>query len=321
MQAKANATVDYAALEEQLFWQVYELRAPGALTEVEAWRRVRPRYAAQEHLHVAIAEEREWAEGLREELAQESERLEAARVQHEATLKQARHMQTFNARPTVLPTPVATHRATHPRSHSICYPPCYPPPYPLRVTHPHVTQAWREHEATMAGLKRQQAASRKELTRLRAAAERTGSAPAAAEEEGGAASAAAAAGVPSGGAADDAAAAFGAAFLQKSHAAAAQPVAAAAAAAAAAAGGDEEAEIAELEERAEGYQNAVERAWAEVQRMEDSRYAPLRSLAPPCIPLHSRTPPCTPLHPLTPPYTPLPGAAYGGRAAADGRAL
>ena len=181
---------------------------------------------------------------------------------------------------------------------------------------PHAAQARREHDATMAGLKRQQVASRKELARLRAAVERTGGAPSAAEEEGGAPSAAAPAGAPTGGAADDAAAAFGAAFLQKSHAAAAQPVAAAAAA-----GGDEEAEIAELEERAEGYQNAVERAWAEVQRMEDSRYAPLRSLAPPCIPLHSRTPPCTPLHPLTPPYTPLPGAAYGGRAAADGRAL
>jgi len=120
----------------------------------------------------------------------------------------------------------------------------------------------------MAGLKRQQAASRKELTRLRAAAERTGGAPAAAEEEGSAPSAAAPAGAPSGGAADDAAAAFGAAFLQKSHAAAAQPEAAVAAA-----GGEisEEAEIAELEERAEGYQSAVEKAWAEVQRMEDAR--------------------------------------------------
>ena len=279
---------------------------PAALAEVKAWRRVRPRYAAQEHLRLAIAEEHERAEWLREELAQEGARLEAARVQREATLKQARHGETSTARPTVLPTPVATHCATHRATHP-------------RVTHPHATQAWREHEATMAGLKRQQAASRKELTRLRAAAERTGGAPGAAEEEGGAPSAAALASAPWGDAADDAAAAFGAAFLQKSHAAAAQPVAAAAAVAAAS--GDEEAEIAELEERAEGYQNAVERAWAEVQRMEDSRYAPLRSLAPPCIPLHSRTPPCTPLHPLTPPYTPLPGAAYGGRAAADGRAL
>jgi hypothetical protein len=108
VQAKANATVDYAALEEQLFWQVtglglglglglargqlfwrvyalhpvtqppvltptqiptptptrqppplnpapwqvYELRVPGALAEVEAWRRVRPRYAAQEQLRL-----------------------------------------------------------------------------------------------------------------------------------------------------------------------------------------------------------------------------------------------------------------------------
>ena len=166
----------------------------------------------------------------------------------------------------------------------------------------------------MAGLKRQQVASRKELARLRAAVERTGGAPSAAEEEGGAPSAAAPAGAPTGGAADDAAAAFGAAFLQKSHAAAAQPVAAAAAAA----GGDEEAEIAELEERAEGYQNAVERAWAEVRRMEDSPYAPLLTLRPLAAPL---PPPPTPSHPLPPPYMPLPGAAYGGHAAADGRPL
>ena len=165
----------------------------------------------------------------------------------------------------------------------------------------------------MAGLKRQQVASRKELARLRAAVERTGGAPSAAEEEGGAPSAAAPAGAPTGGAADDAAAAFGAAFLQKSHAAAAQPVAAAAAA-----GGDEEAEIAELEERAEGYQNAVERAWAEVRRMEDSPYAPLLTLRPLAAPL---PPPPTPSHPLPPPYMPLPGAAYGGHAAADGRPL
>ena len=112
----------------------------------------------------------------------------------------------------------------------------------------------------MAGLRRQQLASRKELTRLRAALERTAGAPAAAEEEGGAPSAAAPAGAPSAGAADDAAAAFGAAFLQKSRAAAAQPEEEAAGGIEEAAGGGEEAEIAELEERAEGYQNAVERA-------------------------------------------------------------
>jgi len=221
VQAKANAMVDYAALEERLFWQVYELRAAGALAEVEAWRRVRPRYTAQEGLRQAISQEHERTEGLREEIAQEGERLEAARAQREATLKQAR----------------------------------------------------REHEASMAGLKRQQVASRKELARLRAAAERAGGAPAAAEEGGAPSVAASAAGAAPGGAADDApgaeaeaeaeaeAARFGAAFLQKHRAAAAQP----------AASEGEEAELAELEERAEGYQNAVERAWAEVQRMEDAR--------------------------------------------------
>ena len=85
--------------------QVYELRVPAALAEVKAWRRVRPRYAAQEHLRLAIAEEHERAEGLREELAQEGARLEAARVQREAMLKQARHGLTSTARPTVLPYP------------------------------------------------------------------------------------------------------------------------------------------------------------------------------------------------------------------------
>ena len=56
-------------------------------------------------MRVAIAEEHERAERLREELAQEGERLEAARVQREATLKQARHGLTSTARPTVLPYP------------------------------------------------------------------------------------------------------------------------------------------------------------------------------------------------------------------------
>jgi len=236
VQAKANATVDYAALEEQLFWQVYELQVAAAQAEAEAWRRVKPRYDAQEGLREELSEERERLEALREELDAEGERQGALKAEREAALKQAR----------------------------------------------------LQHEQTMAGLKRQAAASRKELGKLRAAAGemRVGDGGGGGGGADDAAAPAAAPAAADAAAVDDEASQFGAAFLKKSNAKAGGGGGGGGGGGKEnggtdADGGDGDAdgddddekdvEIQELEERAEGYQNAVERAWAEVQRMDDER--------------------------------------------------
>ena len=47
VQAKVNASIDYDALEEELFWQVQALRAELGKVEAAAWAQVKPEYDAQ----------------------------------------------------------------------------------------------------------------------------------------------------------------------------------------------------------------------------------------------------------------------------------
>ena len=75
VQAKVNASVDYAALEDELYWKFYETQLPRVKAETAAWAALRPAYESQQVLRVALAAERE--------------KLEAAKLELEA-LRQAR---------------------------------------------------------------------------------------------------------------------------------------------------------------------------------------------------------------------------------------
>ena len=65
VQAKVNSSVDYAALEEELWWKVYEVQQPRVRAEMAAWKAVRPVYESQEALRAALARETERVEAVK----------------------------------------------------------------------------------------------------------------------------------------------------------------------------------------------------------------------------------------------------------------
>ena len=237
VQAKVNATVDYAALEEELWWKVYESSIPRSRAEMAAWAAVRPVYESQQAMRIRVAKEVEQVESVKLEL--ESLQQAQAHAKAEASGKLARRQ--------------------------------------------------KEHDRTMKAMRKQQAASAAELERLRALAssagvampERAPEAAAAATAAADAPTAAATEGVVDGEAgereAEDAAAQFGSkrvSGLKTLDGVGSNDMAALEAAAMrAVAGGKDEVEEnkEELEQTVGAYQNAVERAWADVQRLEDER--------------------------------------------------
>ena len=57
VQAKVNASVDFAALEEELWWKMYEAQLPRVKAEMQAWKAVKPIYEQQALLRRIGAEE------------------------------------------------------------------------------------------------------------------------------------------------------------------------------------------------------------------------------------------------------------------------
>ena len=69
VQAKVNASVDYASLEEELWWKAYsEATLPKARAEMAAWRAVRPLFESQQALRVALKSETDRVEDVKAEL-------------------------------------------------------------------------------------------------------------------------------------------------------------------------------------------------------------------------------------------------------------
>jgi tetratricopeptide (TPR) repeat protein len=108
VQAKVNSTVDYAALEEELWWKVYEAQQPRARAEMAAWKAVRPVYESQEALRVALSRETERVETVKLELealrqrnaeaqAAISGKLARKKQEHERKMKAMRKQQAASA--------------------------------------------------------------------------------------------------------------------------------------------------------------------------------------------------------------------------------
>ena len=108
VQAKVNASVDYAALEEELWWKVYEAQQPRVKAEMAAWSSVRSVYASQQALRVALTAEREAADAVKLELealehaANEAQaaltgKLARKRQEHERKMKAMRKQQAASA--------------------------------------------------------------------------------------------------------------------------------------------------------------------------------------------------------------------------------
>ena len=245
VQAKVNASVDFAALEEELWWKMYEAQLPRVKAEMQAWKAVKPIYEQQALLRTALAREQEKVDGVKLEL--ETLQQQAAQAQADISGKLARRRQ--------------------------------------------------EHERKMKAMRKQQAASKSELERLRALATSAGvplpepaanwvqasataEAPAASEEGGAPASAPASEEAER--EAEDAASQFGSqrvSGLKTLDGVGSNDVDALAAAAMRAMSSPEakgkeeepEGEKAELEETVGKYHMAVERAFADVQRLEDEK--------------------------------------------------
>ena len=108
VQAKVNASVDYAALQDELFWKFYEAQRPRVRAEMEAWSKVRPVYESQQALRVALAAESDRVESMKLELEQArhaqteaqaalSGKLARRKQEHERKLKAMRKQQAASA--------------------------------------------------------------------------------------------------------------------------------------------------------------------------------------------------------------------------------
>lgn len=105
VQAKVNASVDYVALEEELFWKAYGQQLPRATSEIAAWSEVRPVYESQQAMRVGVTAEEEGVEALKvgleahrqaqaEAAAALSGKLARRRREHERTMRAMRSQQT-----------------------------------------------------------------------------------------------------------------------------------------------------------------------------------------------------------------------------------
>ena len=224
----------------QLFWKLYELQLPSAIAEMQAWERVRPVYESQQAVRSKVDTELARVEALKSELQQAQEKKQAVQGEQTKKLKSRR----------------------------------------------------QEHELTVKGLRQQQAAAAKELVRLRGLAQAAG---VALPEQAVTAADSKAASSPEKpadegeGAADSAAAAneankFGAARLRTGISATEAEAAAMKAAGCGPSGAGsaegsapdqkkiaEAQELEKLSSTVDSYQNAVEKAWADVQTLEDKR--------------------------------------------------
>jgi tetratricopeptide (TPR) repeat protein len=108
VQAKVNASIDFSALEEELWWKVYEAQQARSKAEMAAWHAVRPQYASQQAVRVALAREREKVEGakaeleaLKQQLAEQQQassgKLARKRQEHERKMKAMRKQQGASA--------------------------------------------------------------------------------------------------------------------------------------------------------------------------------------------------------------------------------
>ena len=108
VQAKVNASIDFGALEEELWWKVYEAQQARVTSEMSAWRQVRPLYESQQAVRVALAREKDKVEGVKLELEalqhQQAEhqqsvsgKLARRRQDHERKVKAMRKQQAASA--------------------------------------------------------------------------------------------------------------------------------------------------------------------------------------------------------------------------------
>jgi len=233
VQAKANASIDMSLLEDELFYKLLELQFASARAEAEVWERVRSVYESQQVMRSKVDEELDRVSAIKMELQHAEENKHAALTRQNAMAKHRR----------------------------------------------------QEHELTTKGFRQQQTVAAKELMRLRGLASTAG------VEMPEQAITSSATGCCSATASDgnearekelaaDEASRFGAARLRGARMTIGQAEVAALQAAgcsgqeAQANSGREEpddAELARLEQGVELYQNAVEKAWADVQRIEDER--------------------------------------------------
>ena len=108
VQAKVNASVDFAALEDELFWKYYESQLGRVRAELGAWARLRSTYASQQSLRVALGSVQAKVEATKlelEELMQAQAEAQAAlsgklarkRKEHESKMKAMRKQQAASS--------------------------------------------------------------------------------------------------------------------------------------------------------------------------------------------------------------------------------
>ncbi|KAL1495625.1 hypothetical protein AB1Y20_016492 [Prymnesium parvum] len=220
VQAKVNATVDMLALQDERFAKFYEAQRARGRAEAEAWRRVQPRYEAQQARRSLVDAEMQRVAALKMELQLAEESREAVRAEESAALQLKR----------------------------------------------------QEHELNVKGLRQQQAAAAKELIRLRGLARAAGlELPEQAHISTEIDLLADSAGARRRDATASEASKFGKKRLAGAKMSAGQAEAAAMQAAGCGKSGAKDEELAKLEQGVEMYQSAVEKAWQDVQRIEDER--------------------------------------------------
>jgi hypothetical protein len=108
VQAKVNASVDFTALEDELFWKYYESQLGRVRAELGAWARLRPTYESQQSLRVALGSVQAKVEAAKlelDELMQAQAEAQAAlsgklarkRKEHESKMKAMRKQQAASS--------------------------------------------------------------------------------------------------------------------------------------------------------------------------------------------------------------------------------
>jgi hypothetical protein len=275
VQAKVNASVDFGALEEELWWKVYELQQPRVRAEMAAWKGVRPTYESQQAVRVALAAEIEAVDAAKAELealqqshaeatAAASGKLARRRQEHDRTMKAMRKQQAASAAELERLRALAISAGVQMPERAPAPPPAAAPATdaPAKATDGKASAAERAAErAAELPPRRSAAAPSTGSAEAEAAAATFGSTRVHLKTLDGVGS-------------DDVAALEAAvrrAVAGVAHDTANDESPREEEAKGGKGGGDDGPDAQELEQTVGAYQNAVERAWADVQRLEDER--------------------------------------------------